>query len=66
MKSKAKIKLFRGDQLLIPGTEDCFNIKTFKVECKIKRKRTGKKPCLARAAQLSLLSLTPCDTSGTI
>jgi hypothetical protein len=66
MKSKAKIKLFRGDQLLIPGAEGCFNVQIAKVSNKINRKRTSRKRRPAGLVQLALQGLTPCDTNGTV
>jgi hypothetical protein len=52
-----RLKLFRGDQILIPGIEVISFVETPKIDRSEKRKAKARKPRLQRPVQLSLLDL---------
>jgi hypothetical protein len=52
-----KIKLFRGDQILIPGMEVVFFTEAPKINEGGKRKAKARKPRLQKPIQFSLLDL---------
>lgn len=54
----SKIKLFRGDQILIPGIEVIFSIEAPKIDGGRKKKVKARKPRLQKPIQLSLLAPT--------
>jgi len=59
-----KIKLFRGDQILIPGIESIFNSSAFQVEGRKEKRNGTRKPRLQKLVQLSLLDLAGKSLAG--
>ncbi len=52
----SKIKLFRGDQILIPGIEAVFSVEAPRINGGEKKKTKARKPRLQNPIQLSLLA----------
>jgi hypothetical protein len=55
----SKIKLFRGDQILIPGIEAVFFTEAPEIGGGEKKKIKARKPKLQKPTQLSLLAPDP-------
>lgn len=52
-----RLKLFRGDQILIPGIEAVFSVKAPKIDRGEEKKTRARKPRRQKPIQLSLLDL---------
>jgi hypothetical protein len=52
----SKIKLFRGDQILIPGIEVVFSVEAPRIDGSEKKKTKARKPRPQKPIQLSLLA----------
>jgi hypothetical protein len=63
-KSTSGIKLFRGDQILIPGIERIFNSSAPQVEGGEKKRNRARKPKPQKPVQLSLLDLAERSLAG--
>lgn len=56
LKIMSKIKLFRGDQILIPGVKAVFSVEAPKINGREKKKIKARKPRLQKPIQLSLFA----------
>jgi hypothetical protein len=63
-RSISKIKLFRGDQILIPGIESIFSARVPEIEGGKKKRNKARKSKLQRPVQLSLLDLVEKSLAG--
>jgi len=56
-KAAGRIKLFRGDQILIPGIESVFDMCNLMVNSEKKTKTSKRRPRRPKPVQLSLFAL---------